>query len=391
MGRWALGVVIVAAVVAIALQLTPVRRVLVGSFSKDYETRAVPGVARAAPASVRLIKVAEGFRRITDIQFVPGAAGQAVVLEQTGRARLVQLSAVALVPAQPGETLLQLPVRSNSELGLLGLAFHPDYVQNGRLFVHANPADGAMRSELSEWHLPAAQLGQSRASKKRVLFEVEQPYQNHNGGQLAFGPDGLLYLSLGDGGWRDDPRGHGQNQDSWLGSILRFDVAQDAPTPERFASGLRNAWKFTFLPDGRIVAGDVGQDRYEEIDLIRHGDNLGWNIREGRHCFKPETGCRTGGLVEPIFEYPRSMGTSVTGGHVYRGASMPALQGAYIFGDFNQGRLFALRVPDRVRRVEATVLGRWPLLFSTFGVDAAGDVYVADYKSGAVFRLAPPG
>ena len=248
-----------------------------------------------------------------------------------------------------------------------------------------------MRTELSEWHVPPTSLGEQAASKKRVLFEVEQPYQNHNGGQLAFGPDGLLYLGLGDGGWKDDPHGHGQNRDTWLGTIVRFDVNVDTPAPELHAYGLRNPWKFSFLPDGRILAGDVGQDRFEEVDLISHGDNLGWNIREAAHCFEPRQACRTGGLVDPIFEYPRRLGTSITGGHVYQGRLLPALRGKYVFGDFNHGRVWALPVPAKRQRVKAEQVGRWPLLLSTFARDAAGELYAADYKSGTVFQLVAGG
>jgi glucose/arabinose dehydrogenase len=213
-----------------------------------------------------------------------------------------------------------------------------------------------MRTRISEWKLSVDALGKAPATAERVVLEVKQPYQNHNGGQLAFGKDGFLYVALGDGGYRHDPHGNSQNLGVLLGKVLRLDVtartkggygippdnpfvATKGARPEIWAYGLRNPWRFSFDPYGRLVAGDVGQDTWEEIDVIRAGENLGWNVREARHCFEPKESCRTDGLVEPVFEYGRE-------------------------------------------------LGQWPFLISSFGRDEAGELYLLDYGGGALYRLA---
>ncbi|MDD9941574.1 MAG: PQQ-dependent sugar dehydrogenase, partial [Myxococcales bacterium] len=377
-------------------------------FESEESDRIAPAVDARAPA-IGLLKVAEGFERVTDLQFVPGQAGVAVVLEQVGRARLVRLQSGVVV--KPGPGLLSVSVRAHSELGLLGLAFHPGYAENGRLFIHYTPKDGAQRSVVAEWRLPLARLGISRAEPHREVLTVMQPYSNHNGGQLVFGPDGYLYIGFGDGGRANDPHGHGQNRATLLGAMLRIDVdapegpygipsdnpfaAQPKVRSEIWAFGLRNPWRYSFDPAGRLIVADVGQNRYEEIDIVASGDNLGWNVREGRHCFRPRSNCRTQGLVDPIFEYGRGLGSSVTGGFVYTGAALPALEGKYIFGDFASGRIWAMALPPPEQsaggqaRGSAVLLGRWPYALSTFARDEQGELYVADFTAGAIYRLVP--
>jgi glucose/arabinose dehydrogenase len=305
--------------------------------------------------------------------------------------------------------VLDLNVRTDSELGLLGLAFHPAYPKNGLFYVNSNPADGEMRTRVAEWRLPREDLGKQRASDERVVLEVGQPYQNHDGGGLAFGPDGFLYIGLGDGGWRNDPHGHGQKLDTLLGKMLRIDVSSRAAgaygippdnpfvgtsgaRPEIWAYGLRNPWRYSFDPHGRLVAGDVGQDQWEEIDLVGRGENLGWNVREATHCFAPKEGCRTSGLVDPIFEYGREAGTSVTGGFVYTGADVPELADHYVFGDFTSGRVWAMKLPSPHLTSKglrpARELGKWPFLISSFARDERGELYLLDYAGGTVQRLA---
>ncbi|HEX2879466.1 MAG TPA: PQQ-dependent sugar dehydrogenase, partial [Polyangiaceae bacterium] len=323
---------------------------------RDWEQ--VSGRA-ARDQRVRLVLVGEGFERITDIQFVPAALGppsRAVVLQKKGTARFWDAPAAVQV-VQPGPPLLTVSVKSESEMGLLSLAFDPQFA--GRFYVHYNPAQGARRTRIAEWTLDVASP-LSSARETRVLLEVSQPFSNHKGGTIAFGPDRMLYIGLGDGGSAGDPKGNGQNPKSLLGKILRIDPTPGAEAPytipagnlrppqfkpEIWAYGLRNPWRFSFAPNGELIAGDVGQNRYEEIDWIRPGDNLGWNVREAGHCFAPEQGCRSEGLVDPIFEYRRELGVSVTGGFVYRGRALPDLQGKYIFADFESGRLWALPLP----------------------------------------------
>lgn len=386
--------------------LEPIRRWLVVVYTPEYRPPRPSGIA---PRGLKWVKVAEGFDHPTDVQFVPGGNGAAVVLEKGGKARYC-------VPAKPGDTpskaaptpVLDLDVLTDSELGLLGLAFHPEYAKSGRFYVNYNPAKGGMRTRISEWTLAAADLGKTNARSERLVLEVSQPYQNHNGGQLAFGPDGYLYVGLGDGGFRNDPHGNGQNLGVLLGKMLRLDVASrsaggygvpsDNPfvgrkgvRPEIWAYGIRNPWRFSFDPLNRLVVGDVGQDTWEEIDLVHAGDNLGWNVREARHCFSPKENCRTEGLVEPVFEYGRDSGSCVTGGYVYTGADVPELDGQYVFGDFVSGRIWSMKLPGpnlaSNELSSARELGKWPFLISSFGRDEAGELYLLDYAEGGLYRL----
>jgi glucose/arabinose dehydrogenase len=354
---------------------------------------------------LRLVLVGDGFEQITDIQFVPAAIGpanRAVVLQKKGTARFWDAPQAAQV-VRPGPPLLTVAVKSESEMGLLSLAFEPQFA--GRFYVHYNPEQGARRTRIAEWKLDVSSP-LSSARETRVLLEVPQPFSNHKGGTIAFGPDGMLYIGLGDGGSAADPKGNGQNPKSLLGKILRIDPSPDAGAPytipagnlqppqfkpEVWAYGLRNPWRFSFAPNGELIAGDVGQNRYEEIDWIRPGDNLGWNVREAGHCFAPEQGCRSEGLVDPIFEYGRELGTSVTGGFVYRGRALPDLQGKYVFADFGSGRLWALPLPEQRGGAYSVAeeLGQWNIRPSTFGQDADGELYIADYEGGKIYRLAP--
>ena len=360
--------------------------------------------------SVRLEPVARGFAEITELAFVPGAGFTAVVLEKGGIARVVTLPGYSErreVEAAQAPILFRVAVRTNSELGLLGLAFSPKFRDNGRFYVNYNPADGALRTRVAEFRVDPARLTSETAREERVILEIPQPYSNHNGGGLAFGPDGFLYIGMGDGGFRGDPKGHGQNLATLLGAMLRIDVERrdsgkayavpkDNPfveragaAPEIWAYGLRNPWRFSFDPKGRLVAADVGQDLYEEVSLVPRGGNLGWNLREAAHCFQPAEGCRTDGLVDPVFEYEHSLGVSITGGFVYTGKALPALAGRYVFGDFGSGRVWSLALPDTPKAVPAQLLGRFPHAISTFGRDAQGELYLADFSNGKILRFAP--
>jgi glucose/arabinose dehydrogenase len=239
-----------------------------------------------------------------------------------------------------------------------------------------------------------------------VLLEVEQPYSNHNAGQLAFGPEGYLYVGFGDGGWRGDPHGEGQNPGTFLGAMLRIDVDRIPPgksygippdnpglkirgaVPELYAYGLRNPWRYSFDPSGRLVVADVGQDRFEEVHIVEGGANLGWPIREGRHCYEPRTQCPTQGLTDPVFELPRAEAASITGGYVYLGRRLPWLDGRYLVGDFLTGGLWALELPQKASgRAKSKKLGVFPYRFSTFARDHQGEIYSAGYVSGKLLKL----
>lgn len=356
-----------------------------------------------ARLDVRLELVAEGFERPTDIQPVPGQPGRLVVLEKTGAAWWLDLGS--------GETgkWLTRDVLTRSEQGLLGLAFHPAFARNGRFYLNFSVAlDGRKHTRVAEFTVAAGQpLERTRPKQSRVLMDVEQPWANHNAGQLAFGPDGMLYIGMGDGGAANDPRGHGQNLETLLGAMLRVDVdaaarpygippdnpfvGREGARPEIWAYGLRNPWRYSFTPDGRLVVADVGQNAFEEIALVARGENHGWKLREGGRCFPSGRRCTGGELTDPIWEYPHAEGTSVTGGLVYTGAAVPALKGLYVFGDFTTGRVWALRLPARPGLQPESALralGRWPINISTFGVDHRGEMYVADFTRGRVYRFA---
>lgn len=255
----------------------------------------------------------------------------------------------------------QVNDRGNEE-GLLGLAFDPDYTSNGYFYVYYS-ASSPRRSIISRFSVSPDDFNIADHNSERVILEVPQPFANHNGGQIVFGSDGYLYVGLGDGGSRGDPGLNGQDPSTLLGTILRIDVSSidrdgeytipsDNPfvgqgggvRGEIWAYGLRNPWRFTFDRElGDLWAADVGQNRFEEVDIIKPGRNYGWNVMEGFHCFQPSNGCNQEGLELPVFEYGRDDGCSVTGGYVYRGSRLPSLYGAYVYGDFCTGKIWALR------------------------------------------------
>lgn len=321
------------------------------------------------------------------------------VLEQAGQVRIVQHGQLAPEPFLD----LSAQVSCCGERGLLGIAFHPRYAENGYFYVNYTDLNGD--TVIARFRVSADPNRADPASQQQLIF-VDQPYGNHNGGGLAFGPDGYLYLGLGDGGNAGDPQGNGQSLDTLLGKLLRIDVdagspyaippdnpyARDGGLPEIWAYGLRNPWRFSFdRQNGDLYIGDVGQGEWEEVDFLPAGSaggtNFGWNYREGAHPFQgtPPTGLA---LADPVAEYPHNPDYSITGGYVYRGASLPAWQGVYVYGDYASGRVWGLlRGPD----------GKWQnrLLFETrtnitsFGEDEAGELYLVDHK-GHVYRLSKP-
>ncbi len=323
------------------------------------------------------------------------------IVEKTGRVRIVRNGALVPTPFLD----LSSEVSGGSEQGLLGLAFHPRYAVNG--LFYASYTDRTGDSRLDEFRVggdPAV----ADPSSRRPILGVDQPFGNHNGGQVSFGPDGMLYVALGDGGGAGDPRGNGQDILTFLGSILRIDV--DGTTPggppyripddnpfkgvaaaraEIWAYGLRNPWRFAFdPPTGHLWIGDVGQNRKEEIDAVQglgRGVNFGWNVMEGRDCFAASA-CERDGLTEPVLDYGHDQGCSVTGGYVYRGPSAPSLVGRYVYGDFCGGWVRSFRLVDGVA-TDVTDLALGDLgSVASFGVDAAGDLYVVSLE-GSIFRI----
>ncbi|MBI2931147.1 MAG: PQQ-dependent sugar dehydrogenase [Planctomycetes bacterium] len=305
-----------------------------------------------------------------------------------------------------GQTDLALDIsarvrRTHDEEGLLGLAFHPKFKDNGYVYLMYS-ASRPRRNVLSRFTMDA-QRRNIRGSSERVLMQIPQPYGNHNGGMIEFGPDGYLYISLGDGGSSNDPHDYGQNKTTWLAKMLRIDVdrsdegrayaippdnpfvGQKNALPEIWAYGLRNMWRFSFdRAGGLLIGGDVGQEVWEEIDIVKRGCNYGWSAREGDHVFKRQGG--DGQFEPPLLELSHRDARSVIGGYVYRGAKIPALQGAYVYGDFVTGWVWALRWDGR-RVIENKVLGRGRDI-TTFGEDRDGEIYFASFD-GKVYAIKP--
>jgi glucose/arabinose dehydrogenase len=335
--------------------------------------------------------------------------GWLLVNERAGRV-------VAVDPAD-GQTTVVLDitdrVQGEGEQGLLGLVLHPDWPDVPRAYVHySGRATGGdtVLSELSGTPGTADAPPTFDAASEQVLLEVEQPAANHNGGQLAFGPDGFLYIGLGDGGGANDQYGNGQDPSTLLGSILRIDVAApgartvpaDNPfvdgggAPEVYLYGLRNPWRFSFdRATGLLWIADVGQGAFEEVNRVdpatQGGANLGWNVMEGAHCFA-DAGCSADGLTLPLAEYGRDLGQSVTGGFVYRGAEIPGLHGWYLFSDYLTGPLFGVpsdAAPPADGALAPVTLLETGLQVSTFGEGADGELYVADLAGGALYRIVP--
>lgn len=326
-------------------------------------------------------------------------SGRLFVLEQPGRVRIFKQGALVEAPFLD----LADSVSFGGERGLLGLAFHPAYRTNGRFFVnYSRASDGAT---IVAEHRVSDEPDVARP-QGTILLVVEQPYSNHNGGMVAFGPDGYLYVGMGDGGAGGDPGNRGQARRELLGKMLRIDVDEGSPyaipadnpfaegggRPEIFAYGFRNPWRFSFdRRTGRLWAADVGQNAYEEVSLVGRGGNYGWRIMEGAHCFLPPIGCNRSGLELPVAEY-RNGGArcSITGGYVYRGEQVPELRGTYLFGDYCSGEIFGVReaeVPSDTVISPPPVLLDTDLKISSFGEDERGELYVVDH-SGGVYRIA---
>lgn len=354
-------------------------------------------VAAQPTLAVRFRPYVSGLRAVTTLTHAGDGSGRLYAAQQGGQVRVIE--AGGRVRPQPWLDLSAL-TRAGGERGLLGLAFDPAYRQNRRVYVHYTDRDG---NTVLARYLAAPDFTRADPASARVLFAAQQPYANHNGGQLAFGPDGFLYLGLGDGGSGGDPQGNAQNLGTPLGKLLRFDVsgAQARPAagnpfvsraganPYIWAYGLRNPWRFSFdRASGDLIIADVGQNTWEEINRQPRGspggENYGWNVREGRACFEPPQGCRTQGLTEPVLVYGRGEGQSVTGGYVYRGQAIPALKGQYVFADFGSGAVWA--APASGASWTKVRLGSVQNP-STFGEDEAGELYVAEYGSGRVLRL----
>ena len=330
-----------------------------------------------------------------------GEASRLFVVEKAGRIRLVENGAVQPAP------FLDITDRvgsRGSEQGLLSVAFPSDYTAGGLFYVDYTDLNG--NTVVARYRRSADNPRQADPTSEQKILQIDQPAPNHNGGQLQFGPDGYLYIGMGDGGGAGDQWGNAQAAGVLLGKILRVDVSgADAYTipadnpfigkaearPEIWALGLRNPWRFSFdRATGDLYIADVGQNTYEEVDFqpvhSPGGQNYGWNRMEGNHCYKPSSGCDSSGTVLPVAEYDHTQGCSITGGYVYRGTRFPQMAGIYFFADFCSGKVWGLG---------RNTSGAWRMDFlldsglgpSSFGEDAAGEIYLVGYQEGTIYRL----
>jgi glucose/arabinose dehydrogenase len=353
-----------------------------------------------SPPAIVLEPVLGGFERPVYVTHA-GNSAQLFVVEKVGRIRLVENGQLLATP------VLDITDRvgsGGSEQGLLSVAFPADYPT--RLAFYVNYTDRNGHTVVARYRGREGDPHLADPGSEQVLLRIEQPAANHNGGQLQFGADGYLYVGMGDGGQAGDPWGNAQNPGVLLGKLLRLRVTdtetymvpsdnpfvgQSTYRPEIWALGLRNPWRFSFdRATGDLYVADVGQNRYEEVNWqpagSAGGENYGWDVMEGRHCYEPSTGCEPTGLVQPIAEYDHNLGCSVTGGYVYRGSQIPQLEGVYIYGDFCTGNIWGVwRQPSG--GWTGALVAQPGLSISSFGEDAVGELYALGYNDGTLYHL----
>ena len=341
--------------------------------------------------------VLAGLERPVAVRAAGDGSQRLFVIEQPGRILIIDSDGLRPTP------FLDIVDRvrdASNEQGLLGLAFHPEYASNGRFFVNYTDLTGD--TTVAEFNRSEGDANWSDPTSEAIVMTIQQPFSNHNGGDLAFGPEGFLWIATGDGGSGGDPQGNGQNTETLLGKLLRIDVDSgstytippDNPfvddtqlRDEIWALGLRNPWRFSFdRSTGDLYIGDVGQGSIEEINFEARTDaggrNYGWNTMEGSRCFG-SSNCSTEGLILPAAEYSHAQGCSVTGGYVYRGSRFPALRGLYLYGDFCTGTVWALAQEDGT----SAVVGQTGLSISSFGEDESGELYITDLRAGSVYLV----
>jgi glucose/arabinose dehydrogenase len=389
--------------------VTPTARVISPTWTPSVES--LPTIASTPtpllptfPPSIALEPAFTGFQApvyVTHAGEDTSGASRLFVVEKGGRIYLVENSA-----AQPTPFLdITDQVGSEgSEQGLLSVAFPPDFAASGLFYVDYTDRRGD--TVIARYRLLAGDSRQADLNSEQKILQIEQPAANHNGGQLQFGPDGYLYIGMGDGGRAGDPWGNAQNPDVLLGKMLRINVTGtetytvpgDNPflgrsdaRPELWALGVRNPWRFAFdRATGDLYIADVGQNQYEEVDFQSAaspgGENYGWNVMEASHCFEPPAGCDAAGLVAPVAEYEHTQGCSITGGYIYRGTRYPQMAGVYFFGDFCSGNIWGLR-QEASGEWKMALLLNTGVSISSFGEDSAGEIYVVGYRDGIIYHL----
>jgi glucose/arabinose dehydrogenase len=376
---------------------------LAAMISVSYAQESTGRTSAPDGSQYQLVEVASGLTSPVYLTHAGDGSGRIFIVGQNGQIWVMQ---DGVVLDQLFMDVRSLISRDASERGLLGLAFHPDYETNGQFFIYYTDTAGDI--QIARYHVSADDPNAADLNSAELIININKPYSNHNGGQLAFGPDGYLYIGTGDGGSGGDPQGNGQNGQSLLGKILRLDIdgadgdkpyaiPADNPyinnpalAPEVWAWGLRNPWRFSFDRETNdLYIADVGQNNWEEINFqpagSAGGENYGWNTMEGTHVFSgapvPD------GAILPFAEYSHSQGCSVTGGYVYRGEVMPDLQGVYLFSDYCFGTVWA-SYQDAEGRWQTNVFMDTSHTVSSFGEDEAGEVYLLDH-SGSVYQVAP--
>jgi len=381
------------------------------SCGKDpLATPSQPSQAPPIP-NLALTLIATGLSFPLGFQVPDDGSGRYFVVEQPGMIKIIVNGSLL-----PGNFLdLRSKVDFDGfEMGLLGMAFHPNFSQNSRFYVNYNRslAGGQLQTVIAEYQVSASDPDLADPASERILLTVDQPFPNHKAGQLEFGPDGFLYIGLGDGGSGDDPDHRAQNPQELLGKMLRIDVNAGltpygipagnpyaanplcgaggtgiAPCAEIYAWGLRNPWRYSFDRNGALWIADVGQDSWEEIDRLTAPANLGWRCREGAHAYNASCGAGTG-LTEPVAEYGHNPDEAITGGYVYRGSRYPTIAGEYVFGDFISGHLFHISgATSAGSTLEVTAGFGTGISPSAFGEDVNGEIYVVDYTGGGLYAL----
>jgi glucose/arabinose dehydrogenase len=376
-------------------------------FLQDCRSRrSTSSISTLSIPTISLVLAASGFTQPLGITNAGDGSGRLFIVEQGGLVRILKNGTVLPTPFLDVSSRLKSGL---GEQGLLGIAFPPGYgTTASTLYTNYTGTPGIGDTVISRF-TTSSDPDFADPSSEEVLLTVVQPFANHNGGQLAFGPDGYLYIGMGDGGSGGDPFNNAQNTLSLLGKMLRIDVRTQPSgytvppgnpfvgnmsyLPEIWAVGLRNPWRFSFdRQTGDLFIADVGQGAYEEVNYqpttAIGGANFGWNIMEGMHCYNAVS-CDQTGLTLPVAEYDHTAGNcSITGGIVYRGAAIPALQGVYLYGDLCTGRIWGLRLSGST--VENRLLLETGFTISTFGEDESGSVYVADYANGSIYRIVIP-
>ena len=368
----------------------------------------LPAKKPAENASYSLKQICAGLQSPTGMADLGDDKGTLLILEQQGLVRIIQHGKLLPNPLLDLRSKIVKLDDGYDERGLLGIALHPDFEKNHKFYVfYSSPSkekNSNCNSVIAQYTM-SPQLLPVSVNSGKIILSYSKPEMNHDGGQLAFGHDGFLYIGVGDGGGAGDEHGkngNGQNLQTYLGKILRIDVDHESPysipsdnpfrevknaRPEIFAYGLRNPWRFSFdMSTPRLFCGDVGQDKFEEVDIITRGGNYGWRKMEASHCYNPATHCKEAGMIQPIDEYAHPMGISITGGFVYRGKSIQSLVGKYIFADWS-GPLFSLSEnQQKWTRTELQLKNKPPMIrILSLGQDQAGEIYYLTSKGASAF------